>query len=267
MSFSHLQAIRRRPAIYISDVLALNCKSSSGAGAPESATDIEVQIVPIVDLELHELANEHPEMTEVEFQRLKESIEEIGQLEPILVYRGRIVDGRHRYWACQSLGIENILTKEIPHNTPLETVREIVFGSEVRRHQTATQKAIKAWWATQRDGITYREAEVKFMTSRTMISACKYISDTRGEDMLKELYAGRPITIGVRKTSSLRTAKTLIKEEAAAAIDARFQEERHVSIDKANEEAKPYLDALGREPLQVVERVAKGAYRLLKERE
>ena len=232
-----------------------------------SSTEPGIITLKVKDLELHTLANEHPEMTEVEFQRLKESIDEIGQLEPILIYRGKIVDGRHRFWAFESLGIAEILAKEIPAKTPLETVKEIVFGSEVRRHQTATQKAIKAWWAVQKDGITYREAEVKFMTSRTMISACRYVSDKRGEDLLKDLFRGIPVTIGTRNTKSLRTAKNLIKEEETAAIDARFKVETHVSIDKANEEAKPYIDALSREPLPVVERVAKGAYRLLKDRE
>jgi len=229
--------------------------------------DGKTSIMPLEDLSLHKLANEHPEMTEVEFQRLKESIDEIGQLEPILTYRGKIVDGRHRYWAFEALGLSEILTKEIPSNTPLETVKEIVFGSEVRRHQTATQKAIKAWWAVQEDGITYRIAEAKFMTSRTMISACRYISETRGENLLKDLYNGIPVTIGLRKTNALRTVKKLIREEEDAAMDARFKEETHVSIDRANEEAKPYIDSLSREPLPVVERVANGAYRILKERE
>lgn len=243
------------------------CDMANNIIEPAIYNNGTVTMIELENLTLHKLANEHPEMTEVEFQRLKESINEVGQLEPILVYRGKIVDGRHRFWACESLGLDTILVKEIPFNTPLETVKEIVFSSEVRRHQTATQKAIKAWWATQEDGITHREAEVKFMTSRTMISACRYISETRGEILLKELYKGNSVTIGTRKSKSLRTVQTLIKEEEDTAKDARFQKERHVSIDKANEEAKPFLDALSSEPLPVIERVAKGAYRLLKERE
>jgi hypothetical protein len=190
MSHLHFEAVRRQQGIYIGDAECLVCYSSSGADR-KNINDIEYSIDPnikkisISNLILHKLANEHPEMTEVEFERLKESISEIGQLEPILIYRGKIVDGRHRFWAFESLGLNEILVKEIPANTPLDTVKEIVFGSEVRRHQTATQKAIKAWWATQEDGITYREAEVKFMTSRTMISACRYISDIRSNDLLK----------------------------------------------------------------------------------
>lgn len=229
--------------------------------------DGTVSIIPIEDLKLHKLASEHPKMTEVEFERLKESITNIGQLEPILVYRGKIVDGRHRYWAFESLGLNEIEVKEIPHNTPLETVKEMVFGSEVRRHQTATQKAIKAWWAIQEDGITYREAEAKFMTSRTMISACKYISDTRGNDVLQDLYNRIPVVIGQRKSDSLRTVHKLLKEEEELTKDARFEEIRHISIDKANEEAKPYLDALLKEPLPVIEVVARNAYRAIKQRE
>lgn len=232
-----------------------------------SSKSSEVLTKNIKELSLHALANEHPKMTDVEFQRLKESIDEIGQLEPILIYRDRIVDGRHRFWAIESLGVQHILANEITFSTPLDTVREIVFGSEVRRHQTATQKAIKAYWSTQEDGITYREAEVKFMTSRTMISACSYIDRTRGDDILRSLYKSTPVSIGKRKTTSLRTAKSLIKEEEDNAIDARFEKEKHISIDKANEEAKPFLDALKREPTPVIERVASGAYALLKERE
>jgi len=165
------------------------------------------------------------------------------------------------------LGLDHILANEITFSTPLDTVREIVFGSEVRRHQTGTQKAIKAYWSTEEDGITYREAEVKFMTSRTMISACSYIDRAKGNDILRDLYKGIPVSIGKRKTTSLRTAKNLVKEEEANAKNARFEEEKHISIDKANEEAKPFLDALKREPTPVIERVASGAYTLLKERE
>jgi ParB-like chromosome segregation protein Spo0J len=232
-----------------------------------SSISNEVISKNVSEISLHELANEHPKMTEVEFQRLKESIQELGQLEPVIMYKNQIVDGRHRYWAMESLDQSHILANEIAHNTPLDTVKEIVFGSEVRRHQSSTQKAIKAYWATQKDGITYREAEAKFMTSRTMIAACSYIDKVRGDDILRDLYKSIPVSIGKRTTTSLRTVQTLLKEEEAAAKDARLSEETHISIDKAWEEAKLFLDSLSREPTAVVERVASGAYAILKERE
>ncbi len=227
----------------------------------------ETLTLDIKDLKLHELVNEHPKMTDAEFIRLKESIFEIGQLEPILVYKGEVVDGRHRYWALESLNISEILAKEIPRSTPLDTVKEIVFSSEVRRHQTATQKAIKAWKYIQECGITYREAEAKFMTSRTMISACAYIAKTKGTDILDTLYANKSVLIGSRTSTSLRTVQRLIKEEEDRVQDNRFSRKKDMSSDQAREEAKPYLSALTQESILVIECVASGAYKLLKERE
>jgi hypothetical protein len=227
----------------------------------------ETLALDIKDLKLHELVNEHPAMTEAEFERLKESILDIGQLEPILVYKGEVVDGRHRYWALEALNISEVLAKEIPSNTPLDTVKEIVFSSEIRRHQTGTQKAIKAWMYIQESGITYREAEAKFMTSRTMISACSYIAKTRGTAILDDLYANKSVSIGKRTSTSLRTIQTLIKEEEDRLQEKRFSKKRDMSTDKAREEAKPYMDALTKEPLLVIECVASGAYKLLRERE
>jgi N6-adenosine-specific RNA methylase IME4 len=40
---------------------------------------------------------------------LAESIRQNGQREPIMLYQGRIVDGRNRYQACQMLGVEPVL--------------------------------------------------------------------------------------------------------------------------------------------------------------
>jgi len=68
------------------------------------------------------------------------------------------------------------------------------------------------------------------MTSRTMIAACRYINEMKGDNMLKDLYKGIPVAVGRRKTNSLRTAQKLIKEEEATAIDTRFSEKKDISI-------------------------------------
>lgn len=60
------------------------------------------------NLELHELTLAFPGMAPDEFAGLKASIERDGQEEPIVLYEGKIIDGRHRYRACVELGIEPI---------------------------------------------------------------------------------------------------------------------------------------------------------------
>lgn len=59
-----------------------------------------------MEYEIHEIANYLPLMSDDEFERLKNDIAGLGVLEPIILLDGKILDGRHRYRACQELGIE-----------------------------------------------------------------------------------------------------------------------------------------------------------------
>lgn len=226
----------------------------------------EIIELPITDLELHELAHEHPKMSDSEFNRLKESIEEIGQQEEILVYRNKIIDGRHRYWAMKELNFATIRAKILPYNTPIETVKEIVLGSDVRRHKNPTQKAIEGWKATQTEGMSLREAESKFMTSRTMISKCNYIAKHRGEQLLNDLYNQIPVVIGTKSTTNIDALKKFIeKEEETAEMVKRLERKPYYS-EQVVEASLSYLTALKEEPTAVVEYVTKGAYSILKRR-
>src|SRR5215216_5543793 len=57
-------------------------------------------------LDIHPAAYLLPALSEDEYQSLKESIATNGQLLPIQLYQGKILDGIHRYRACTELGIE-----------------------------------------------------------------------------------------------------------------------------------------------------------------
>jgi len=56
-------------------------------------------------LPVHPVANLFPDMTEADFTALVEDIRRHGVKVPVLVHAGQILDGRHRYRACQQLGI------------------------------------------------------------------------------------------------------------------------------------------------------------------
>jgi len=56
-------------------------------------------------LEVHDLAKLIPEMSAQEYAELRDDIKEKGQLEPIVLYAGKILDGRHRERACRELGL------------------------------------------------------------------------------------------------------------------------------------------------------------------
>ena len=89
-------------------------------------------------MQYHKFANLFPLIEGDEFEQLKQDIQKNGQLEPVWLYEGQILDGRNRYRACSSLGIE-AETREYEGDEPLSFVLSLNLH---RRHLSASQKAI-----------------------------------------------------------------------------------------------------------------------------
>ena len=96
-------------------------------------------------LTLHPEALATPKMSGIAYDALKRDIEINGQLDPVITYRGKIVDGRHRWLIIQELGIDFIKYIELPNNTTIAQLRRLVQSKETRRHETAGQLAIRAY--------------------------------------------------------------------------------------------------------------------------
>jgi ParB-like chromosome segregation protein Spo0J len=94
----------------------------------------------IIELEGHRLANYFPAIQGTEFNDLVESIRKNGQINPIILFEGKILDGKNRYRACQELGIEPI-TEEYSGSDPLDFV---IAENINRRHLTESQRALLA---------------------------------------------------------------------------------------------------------------------------
>ena len=105
----------------------------------------EPSSVDITTLDIHPEANITPRMTTEQYNALKLDIEKNGQLEPIVLYRGRIIDGRHRYCIMSELGIKTVVVVSISNNSTIMDIRTIVKSKEIHRHQTPTQLAIYAY--------------------------------------------------------------------------------------------------------------------------
>ncbi|HEY7651941.1 MAG TPA: ParB N-terminal domain-containing protein [Methylomirabilota bacterium] len=96
----------------------------------------------ITTYEAHELALVFPPMIEPEFVALREDIREHGQNEPITLYEGKILDGIHRYRACQELGREPRVVRF--EGNPRAAAQLVLGRNFHRRHLTASQRAIVA---------------------------------------------------------------------------------------------------------------------------
>lgn len=94
----------------------------------------------------HELSAAYPEMPQEEFLELVEDIRENGQYDPCIEFEGAILDGWHRYRACQEAGIKPWI-KPFEGDDPVAYVRA---HNTFRRHLTASQRAaaeikLRAW--------------------------------------------------------------------------------------------------------------------------
>lgn len=90
----------------------------------------------------HPAAELLPLMSESAFAAFVDDVAQNGQLEPILVLEGQIIDGRHRIRACQALGIEPRY-REIAVDG-CDAIALVLSLNLHRRHLTESQRAMVA---------------------------------------------------------------------------------------------------------------------------
>ena len=100
-----------------------------------------------MSLTVHPVSHLFPPMTDAEFNALKSDIETNGQREPITLWRGQVVDGLHRYKACELLGREPLTKEWVGEEGQL--VGLVVSLNLTRRHLNESQRAMVAEKITQ----------------------------------------------------------------------------------------------------------------------
>src|SRR5262249_62357764 len=92
------------------------------------------------NFEYHPAAGVFPLMTEEEVGELRQDIAAShGLREPIVLYEGKILDGRNRYIACRALGIP-LKTREFDPSIEGDPFAYVLSANLHRRHLTAEQK-------------------------------------------------------------------------------------------------------------------------------
>lgn len=142
----------------------------------------EIFKLSIKDVSIHDEALATPIMTEDQYESLKQDIIENGQIDPVLLYRGKIVDGRHRYLILCELNSDTILATKMNNNSTINDIRKVVRSRETRRHETPTQLAISAlrYLSNNVDKLTQAEVSKKFGVSSKTIGVARKISKDFG---------------------------------------------------------------------------------------
>ena len=95
----------------------------------------------IAGFEPHDASNLFPLMDEAELSELAEDIREHGLLEPIVLCKGRVLDGRNRLLACQRAGVAPETVEWSGGESPTSWVLSMNLK---RRHLTTSQRAMIA---------------------------------------------------------------------------------------------------------------------------
>jgi len=95
-------------------------------------------------LQEHPAASIFPMMSGVEFTEFKADVEANGLRESIVLYEGKILDGRNRYRACNDLGIEPDFITMDDHDIGHNPVAYVMSANFHRRHLTESQRAMVA---------------------------------------------------------------------------------------------------------------------------
>ena len=174
----------------------------------------------IYSVELHPITETHPVMSTEQFSAFVEDIAKNGQLEPVKLYRGKIVDGRHRYKALKQLGITTIKVDTLGNNLTLDEVRDLVNSTEIRRHQTPTQLAIKAYRLYTSKSVKQAEAVKMIGCSLTNLKYVVELEKLGRLDIIELLESGRKYNVSTdsrytKPTDSLSAIIVKVKAEKA----------------------------------------------------
>lgn len=236
----------------------------------------EIHSIDPKDLVLHPEALATPKMNQEQYEALKANVEMFGQLDPVTVYRGKIVDGRHRWLILQELGIDTIKYKKMPNNSTLKEIKSMVNSRETRRHESASQLAIRAYRikvAKDSTCTSFSEAADLVGVPRKRVSEVKKIIETYGRnDIIELLFAGEKFNTGTVQipfwTDSLGTILNWLSEHGTV-VGAKQQkasiEPRKELTEDEQLLVNSYVTALKKESDLVLEHIAHALYSKVKE--
>ena len=232
----------------------------------------EIFELDITTLSIHDEALATPRMLEVQYEALKADIEQNGQLDPVVIYRGKIVDGRHRFLILNELNIKTITCFKMPNNSTLSDIKKLVRSKETRRHETATQLAISALRhiTKSNEKMTQAEASKMFGVGPKAIGfAKKILVDYKREDLLDILFDGGKINIGTSyqpfMTDSLKTIVNWLDENKATSVENRIGITARTELtEDENIIVNQFVRSVQKESKFVLDEIANRIYSLVK---
>lgn len=169
--------------------------------------------------EFHELANLFPLMEGKELDDLAADIKANGQRDAILLYGGRILDGRNRYLACHSVGIE---PRTAIWGGSEDLVAFVISKNLRRRHLSESQRADIAAQLRLRANLPVEKAASLMNVSERSVKAATRVQTKGIPELAKAVQSGKVSVATAAKVAKMKPAKQrkLIQKGPEAIIKA-----------------------------------------------
>jgi ParB-like chromosome segregation protein Spo0J len=207
----------------------------------------------LCSIEIHPIANIFPTMAEGEFAALRDDIATHGQHEPIWLFDGSVIDGRHRLRACLALGID----AQARTYSGADPVGFIVSLNLHRRHLNESQRGMVAAKLAELPVGANQHAQI-CAPSQTAAAELLNVSRRTVQSAAKVNASGAPelaqaVEQGAVSVSAAATIATLPVEQQGAIVSGGSGEIRKAAAEirgaKTKEPAHSEVDVL-REALQ-----------------
>lgn len=180
---------------------------------------------------------------EEEYAATKESIHRLGQLDPILVYNGECIDGRHRTRAARELGLSVRCIDILDPITDVELIMLCNKNVTSGRDYDSAQKAIQALRFTTEYKVKAKEAAVMFKVDKRLVSYAATLRGYGREDILEKLMKDKKNRILLdsmeRPSRSLELLAKYVKaesEETNIVVDdserVQWEPNAHIKTEK-----------------------------------
>lgn len=187
---------------------------------------------------INELANIVAMANEAEQLALTKDIANNGQEDPIVLWRGEIVDGRCRQLACISLDLE-LKTRELADNLSRDEVAAIVKSLNTRRNLTTTQKVVSAYKQQLRTGEINTTIAEQWAISLGSLKNCKYLAAKQPE-LIEPLFSGKSVKVYSTTqqkeitTNRINTIAKILRDNknSGSTIDTTFEKQIKYSVDE-----------------------------------
>lgn len=164
-----------------------------------------------MEYEFHEYCLLFPQADQKTIDDISADIKVNGQNEPIILYQGKILDGRNRYLACRMVGVEPSF-KEFTGDEPLQYV---ISKNLHRRHLNESQRAMlaqKVYDMLKNDldaDVTQDDMKAQFNVSPKSIRTAAKVNDLVIDEIKDKVTAG---TISLNKAAeAIEVAKKKAK--------------------------------------------------------